>query len=60
MNKWINEITAILFWEGTGIGSHSRCNVEMFNNKLEIGKNIVSELQDRVEKMAREKINWRV
>lgn len=43
-------MTTILFWEGPGIASHSRCNVEMFNNKLDIGKDIISELWDRAEK----------
>lgn len=47
MDEWM---TTILFWEGPRISSHSRWNVEMFNSKLDIGKDIVSELQDRVRK----------
>ena len=47
MNECMATITSR---EGPGIISHSRYNVNMFNSKLDIGKDIFSELQDRTEK----------
>lgn len=47
MNECMVTITSR---EGPGIIFHSRYNVKIFNSKLNIGKDIFSELQDRTEK----------
>lgn len=50
LTEYMNEcLAAIPSREGPGIISHSRCNVEMFNRRLDTGEDTVSELQDRAE-----------